>query len=401
MAIFSDLANELIIHIWGYVIEPESVESFARVSKRVHGLATPFVREHVRLKRKYSKVYCSDYRTGTRPAILVKTMLLNPRIAFYIDELRIEKCSPCWDRQRTPYISSYPTDTMDLFKDAIRYSSLIAPSEIGCWVADIETGDAEPILALLIMQLTKLNKLKLYDLELEDGCRLLETLRRMTGSTKAIIHPGPSTVGSEVDSNNQDFTQPLVFSNIKHLTFDACEIGLDDLSRLLRNKRTLKTFCFSGSYKSTIEPFQIVNELLACSQNSLQKLCLETTKAKFNEPGTSYMGDITRFESLAALEIDFVRLLGSKDETCRRLVDVLPMSIERVILQLFSLERISSETLRDVVLDMVKSKTDCLPNLKTLTFNAQPGGKWDNKDLMTELEGKAADVGVLFTICLY
>lgn len=57
MAIFSDLANELIIGIWEYVLDPEDVESFALVSKRIYGLSSPFLLEHARLKRQFSEIH--------------------------------------------------------------------------------------------------------------------------------------------------------------------------------------------------------------------------------------------------------------------------------------------------------------------------------------------------------
>ncbi len=41
MANFSKLPNELIIQIWGYVIDPDDVENFALVSKCIYGLAAP------------------------------------------------------------------------------------------------------------------------------------------------------------------------------------------------------------------------------------------------------------------------------------------------------------------------------------------------------------------------
>ena len=72
MAIFSDLPNELVLCIWGYVIEPDDVESFALVSKRIYSLSSQFMNEHASLKRQYSKIWIS-YRQGNyEPADLLE-----------------------------------------------------------------------------------------------------------------------------------------------------------------------------------------------------------------------------------------------------------------------------------------------------------------------------------------
>lgn len=50
MARFSDLPNEMVTEIWKHVLEPEDVESFARVCKTVHGQASSFLRLHRQLR---------------------------------------------------------------------------------------------------------------------------------------------------------------------------------------------------------------------------------------------------------------------------------------------------------------------------------------------------------------
>lgn len=57
-------------------MEPDDVESFALVSKRIYSLATPFVEEHTRLKQQYSKTYCPNHQTRSEAADLFEEMLL-------------------------------------------------------------------------------------------------------------------------------------------------------------------------------------------------------------------------------------------------------------------------------------------------------------------------------------
>ena len=388
MAVFSDLPNELIMHIWSYVIEPESVESFALVSKRVYGLATLFLREHARLKQKYSAIYCPDFRMYNGAAILLERMLLNPRIALYINDFRIEEWASCWEERYDSSLNSYPKVTLDLFREAIRSSPLVAPSEAGEWVKIIKKGDEDPILALIIMQIRKLTRFELKKSFYKSDHFIVETLGRIAQSLEAAIHPGPSIAGSEINS-------PSRFSNLSDLKLKFSKITLGQLSRLLRGTRKLRFFSFIGGTGCSIESFQICNELLASSQHSLAKLNLRTNLHGIAEGETSYMGEITRFEKLAALETDFSLMLGHKDEACSVLADVLPISIERVTL--YSTEIITSKTLSEVVLHMVESEMDSLPNLRALKFDLINGPRLVNSKLFTELEQKSRDVGVLLS----
>lgn len=130
MAMFTDLPNELIIDIWGGVIDPEDVESFALVSKKVYDLAAPFLKEHTCLKQQYSRVCYPNGQTG-EVVYLLEKMLLNPRITLYINELQIDGWAGSWAEQQAPlHVRSYSKATMNLLKDEIRHSSFDPPSDV-------------------------------------------------------------------------------------------------------------------------------------------------------------------------------------------------------------------------------------------------------------------------------
>ena len=185
MANFYDLPDDLVIDIWGYMYEPEDVESFALVSKGIYSLSTPFLREHNRLKRQFSKVCVERYRTAETsiPSELLEEILLNPRIALYIRELRIRSFSCCLTTADAPFLS-YPKDTLAAFTDAIQHSPLIKASKREHWIREVIKGNDGRILGLVVMRLTKLQKLEVrgYDSDC-DHC-LLETLARMEESAE-------------------------------------------------------------------------------------------------------------------------------------------------------------------------------------------------------------------------
>ena len=403
MAVFSDLPNELVIHIWSYVIEPESVERFALVSKRVYGLATPFLREHERLKQQYSRISHSNARS--RAADLLETLLLNPRIAHYIHEFRIGQLARLRKDQYQSPLQSYFSSTIKIFETAVRCSSLIFPLEREEWVESIKDGDEAPLIALMIMQTAKVTKFELEGHSYHPHF-IVETLGRITQSSEAAIHPGPSTARSEIACRDYfGYSRPPSLSKVSDLGFYLVSIEARHLFRLLQGIRKLKSFSLiDDGLFTTIEPSQICDELLASSQHSLQKLCLRTEDDILDDieidnradPWANCMGDITRFKSLTALETDFVRLCGCSETKCSRLADRLPISIEDVIL--VSTEVIPSNTLRDMVLQMVECKTVRLPKLKALTFESRLGGKWGNKDPIKELKKKCEDVGVVLSM---
>lgn len=394
MAVFSDLPNELIMHVWSYVIEPESVENFALVSKRVYGLATPFVKEHARLEQKYSRIIYSNRHW--RVADLLETMLLNPRVALYIKELRIKSWASCWKQQYKSPPKPYPSGTMKVLKEAVLSSPLIPPHENRRWIEEIKKGDEDPIIALMIMQITNVTKFELSQYSWETwgtNYFTVKTLGRITQSSEVAIPEGSSTIKGEMDCGKEvDYSQFSSFSNVSD--FDLCysDINKSQLSRLLQGIRELKSFSFLGDEECTVEPVQIRDVLLATSQHSLQKLCLQF-EFDIDDPEASSVGDLARFESLIALDIDFVLLLGRMDTTCLRLADVLPVSIESVTL--FSTTRFPAETLKEVIFQMVQSKTERLPNLKALTFNPLQDGACSNVGLVADLIRMSADVGVL------
>ena len=371
MATFSDLPNELVIAIWGYVLEPEDVESFALVSKGVNGLATPFVREHRRLKREYSEIRLLNDGTGFKPADLLEKMLRNPRIALYIKELQIIGWADCWEEQIFRDDTSYSMETMNLFEDTIRHSSLTSHTTIEDWIEEIKIGSEEPILALMIMQTTKLENLGLIRYRSVADHYLLRTLEQMTHSTEA--------------------RQLSTFSNLSDLTILDCDITIDALSRMLRSIKDLKSFRYHGGVNSPIEDFEIRSKLFQSSQHSLHKLSFK----KIDEEPVP-MREFTRFEALTELEMDAFLLLSNKEKACRVLADVLPMSIEKVTL--FWYCSASFGVLQEVVSEMVKSKEKRLPYLKELTAGFVDTDISFHTERISELEAKSAGVGVLFRV---
>ena len=150
--------------------------------------------------------------------------------------------------------------------------------------------------------------------------------------------------------------------------------------------------------------------LLDCSRQSLQKLRLGfNSELEFGENHSFITDALSRFERLVELEMDIVFLLSSEDDDCNTLIDMLPTSIEKVTFA--STMRIAFETIRSVILRMVKSRVVHLPNLKALTFEQSRyqefqddtaalviGIELRDTELFAELSRMSAEVGVVLSV---
>lgn len=414
MARFSDLPNELIISIWSYVVEPQvepqSVESFALVSKRVYELAKPFVEEHQRLRQRYAKIFDLEKGKHGRAAGLLEAILLNPRVAVYINEFQLPKWAYCWEDQDITFqVQSYATKTMEVFEDAVRSLSQITPLEAENLVADIRSGHEGPLLALILIRLTKLKKLEIHSCgwnSEDDSLNLV--LGDWSWSSESLGHPRPSTIGSTRHPDNEAFLQSPKFSHISDLEIKFCDIKQETISQLLGSTKILKSFSYHECFSSVVEPYQVCNELLECSRQSLQKLCLISNDEMNLEEIHVIRDAISRFEILQELEIGIVLLRGCEDEDCNTLIDMLPISIKKVSLS--STRMVAYRTLRGTVLQMVKHKEVHLPNLKALTLEQcvcndymAPVTRTELRDTksFTELSRKSAEVGVFLSVTKY
>ena len=415
MAGFSDLPNELIINIWGYIVEPQvepqSVESFAMVCKRVYELATPFVEDHHRLRQQYTKILDLEKGKHGRAAELLEAMLLNPRVAIYINELQIRGWAWFWeDQDDSTQTQSYAGKTMDVFEDAIRSLSHIEPFEADSWVEDMREGDEGPLFVLILIRLTELKKLEIYPCNADSDGSLDIILGGWMGSLEISAHPRRSSSESMRHPDNGPFLQSSKFSHISDLVIQFCDIETRTILQLLGSTNILKRFSFYQSISYFKKLYQICSGLLECSRQSLQSLCLKFDQEINVGKNRSLIRDaISRFDILLELEIDIVFLLGSEDGNCNTLIDMLPGSIGTV--SFFWTKMFPYKTLRHTILQMVKHKVVHLPNLKALTFKSSfcLGPHDDSMASVTrtelrdteyfaELSRKSAEVGVLLSV---
>ena len=84
MATFSNLPNEILLEIWSHIPQPEDIESFASVSKNVYAISYRFLRDHRRLKHKFSTFNNGGRDSKVSLAGLLREVIINPRVALYV-----------------------------------------------------------------------------------------------------------------------------------------------------------------------------------------------------------------------------------------------------------------------------------------------------------------------------
>ena len=188
-----------------------------------------------------------------------------------------------------------------------------------------------------------------------------------------------------------------------------CDIESSTVSRLLRTTKNLKNFSYYGRTDTSVDPEDVCTDLLECSRQSLQKLCLDFNIWIGTAEEYIIRDAISHFETLVEIKMDIIFCIDSEGGGCNILTGTLPSSIEKVTF--FWTEVSTFERLEGVILEMVKSKGVYLPNLKTLTFEQSfylgPHGDTTtlvtrtelcNTKLFAELSKKSAEVGVFLSV---
>lgn len=440
MADFSQLPNEMVSQIWGYILEPEDVESFALVSKHIYATGRSCVEEHNKLKREYSFFRFDSCTAPCAQAYWLKEVLLRPRFALYVTHISIGRYLSEWqdsgddhdddngdeewpDDGHTPY----PGNVMALFIEAIGKPSLVPLNEVSRWTTRIRAGDEDPVLALLSMLLPNLTTITLLD----EGCNgelFKETIQRIAEAEKMMFFTRLVTVNIVFTSNgnymdldllrkfaalpllqsmhlNQmgtneaevfiDYTQYFKPGNynITELTFTNSGVRPKFLFQFLESIKGLKKFSYVNPDETfcQFEPFWIRVALLANAKHTLESLKILSPLTHEHE----LLGSLREFTTLKELETN-IRLLGHWDEF-DKLADLLPTSLETIDLD--TRENETCNILPRLVEEIVKGKLQHVSRLKTLKLRTEPevGTMQGGRSLVEPLKELCRNVGIELT----
>ena len=431
----------MISGIWSNVQKPEDVESFALVSKHVYAIGRPFVEEHNKLKKEFSFFEAHTGNRASGPAVLLKEVLLRPRIALYVTQLSMGCFSQSWEDSSDEDLSDdddewpnnghfpYPRKVMALFIKTIRRSSFVPKNKISRWIRSVKEGDEDPIFALLCTLLPNLVVITLRDYG-SDAQISQETVLRIAEAEKTVFLTRLVTVnfvgGAEhhvmdwnwlkafaalpsVQSIHFDDmgiagydsvdchdaiakAQFLVSENysIRELTFTNSGFHPKVIAQLLDSVRGLKVFRYvdPNEYIYYFKPLWIRIALLANAKHSLEDLAVLPCSTESYE----LLGDLRGFTALKELETD-VRLL-CRESKFDGLAALLPSSIEKLCLD--SRKYMAQHDVPRIVEEIVKAKSQLIPNLKTLKLVTKPswGTVEGDTSMIKSLEEKCQNVGI-------
>ena len=427
---FTDLPNEMIVEVWRHVVDPESIENFALTNKTIYALGGDFIREHNELNAIHLSI---DYLEES-----FRTVLQTSRAALYIRTVSIygsgSECEYSDDSEQA-YHRSFSEDTMDFFRQSIKYSPLNLGDGNLSWLSALEAGNEDAIFALILTMFPNLQCLDLNHVYSADSL-LLDTVKYIAGSqdtgvlsrltevqllpgdiirdrekfewvrtfaklssVKAIeawdigpdrecFNPDDSCISDRcgADDNYDCYQRALIpnASAVTHLTFINCVLNTEKLIGFLKGVQGLQSFNYH-SPREFPEPVEMVHALLVNAKNTLRKLRLRSGGEVMK-----HAVKLADFDVMEELEIGYDLLLDHRGTN--KVVDMLPRSIKKIRLsRLYTYDYY--HTVKDDVVEMTREKMERLPNLKKFKIEVDDLDFGHEEDV-SPLCRQCTDVGV-------
>ena len=365
MAQLSDLPNEIILLTLPLVL-PDYIESFSETCKTHYSLAAEELKRHRALKREHA-VYefpNSNFRGASR---LLDVILQEPRIAYYVREITLKGWKSKWTPD--PEYAVLQREQLHLHYDrGFRVRLAEAVSEFGPeditwgWMPELDDGNEDPVISLLLLRLPNLSKLRFEGFGSERA-NLRDTLDRIArmespnaplsllrhvdllcgwdvSGARLLRHftALPSIrsihveqIGTHVSFSNLTVTEltPQT-SKLEKLTLLRCRVSLKSLNYILAGLKALRSFTFVAERYLEFDSIWFRDALFAVAGSTLESLTLLSRNEKRN-----VMGDVRVFENLRDLHTETQLLLDGFafgcDETS--LAKALPPNLQTLKLE--------------------------------------------------------------------
>ena len=390
MTQFTDFPNEIVAQI-AQNVHPRDIVNFSSTSKFIHSVCEPCLKVHHEMQRKYKKCKCIGNQNSM--AYLLSDIILHPTAALYVECLDTNRCWDGWYEGHGH--KGYPQKMMSRLTQAV--ADTVPSDQVSTWTEALESGDEDPVLALLLLRLPGINTLKI-NLEYTSQC-LFQTLRcGMEGpgfsflsalttlyirwadyvdpECQAISYFAtlPSLRSMEIQDlyleegvgHRECLLQPRS-SNVTSIIIRHCSIRKLTLHHFLQGFKALRRFSCGNSRiedhpnASGFDPVWVRAVLLAYCKASLEYLTLLENR------GNDYMGSLREFENLKEVKTYTKYLLDPGNSERQDLAQVLPASIEKVHLRESYFA--NPEKIQDRVLKAAKDKQKHLPNLQELRIS--------------------------------
>ena len=428
MTQFTDLPNEIVALI-AQNVYPNDIVNFSSTSKLIHSLCEPSLKAHHEMKRKYKKR--RFFGEGISLAYFLTDIILQPTAALYVESLTtgiyFSGRKEIIEHGTGPFHAPYPQSTMSRLAQAI--SDTIPSDQVSTWTAALESGDEDPVLALLLLRLPGITTLEL-DVTIPLQCLFQTLIRRveapripflsaLTTLTLGLAdsHGGISSsmdiqwrwqainilaslpslqsmtmggfsVAESVDDRGY-LLQPQS-SNVTSITIKNSCIPEQPQYQFLQGFKSLRRFTYKNGYISQ-DPVWTHTALLAHCKTSLEYLYLDLSSEN------SYMGSLRDFENLKEVYTPRSYLLDDRYSESQVLAKVLPASIEKVHLmeEKFSTAKI----FQNMILNAAKDKQKHLPNLQELRLSLDiRDGDLEDTAAIIHMQAKCEEAGFKLTV---
>lgn len=412
MAQFCSLPNEILRQISVQVM-PEDLENFAATSKHIRSVSGPALEYHRRLIQKYTVLSGRSAPETVEP--LLKKVLANPRVGHYVKKIELcevfdddsedqgyierERDIGDWSVMRMDG-NACEEQSLDLIHAAVNKSKLLDPNHLFQIHRDIDDGNKEVLVAILMPLLPNLTVLSIEDpehayqihsmmrrskglgvfsklehvhLNLESGAERLEladlemfmplpSLRRLSGTD---IHQTEWTTGL--------LKQPKI-SNITVLELYKSRIDPRILVYFLAQFLHLQSFVYTSSnvvdVSSSYDPFIIRGALEARVSTTLRNLTILMDLGAHRP--RKFMGPLCGFKVLQRVHSDWRCLvpdLEADGDEKEILSLVLPVSLK--VLHVVDDDQLPRNNYRSLIYQALQAKTcqdSPLPLLEDLIF---------------------------------
>lgn len=260
---------------------------------------------------------------------LLLDIILQPRVAQYVECLTVDTWFRSWDDRPSSLHTQYPEKKMVKLVEAVE--NFVPSHLVATWVTAIESGDEDPIIALLLSQLPELIILEIMDIGVtcqklfqtltrlleKPDLRLLANLTNLTIgweksqpddchhdwhaiNTFAVLPSLQSiTAWKIIIGDNDDDSGYLLqprSSNVSFLAFESCSISAQRLYEYSQGFRALKRFSYQtiDGAGTPLDTFWIRVALLLYAKASLEYLNLLTLDGGEKQ----HMGSLHDFENL-------------------------------------------------------------------------------------------------------
>lgn len=422
MTQFTDLPNEIVAMIAEQVF-PRDVVNFSTTSKKIQSLSKPSLRKYHELRRRYR--YCDCEGSRSPMSNLLHDIVLQPRAALYVEGLKIGTWFGCWHDGPESVHARYPEGKMVRLKEAV--ANFVPSDQVSTWVTAIESGDEDPLLALLLMLLPNVAALEI--MAIGATCqKSFQTLTHLLGApgVPLLANLTNLTIGwevPEIDDCHHDWQAINTFarlpslqsiiawyvyiddedddsgyllqprsSNVSSLTFCYCSIGAQRLYEHLKGFRALKRFSYKNAdfIGNLFDTFGLRDALLSHAKASLE--CFNLTPLNAGE--NQYLGSLRDFENLTEVQTGLTDLVDAEHSGRSALSQLLPASVVTVHLYLYGLRYANLPTIENLILTAAKDKPELLPNLRQLHIRLYVGGmSAEDKELIGGMKEACENAG--------